>query len=484
MKILYWLKNFFSIDKIVRIFSLFFIMVAVLIFFAFSLRSLAYPYILDYGEGHTLNYSVLLREYGNYFIDINSYPYIHAAYPPVFPFLVFIIMKFFGASFFIGRIISFFSTIGTILILYKLFYFECREKINSFIVSSLFIAPYFVIQWAALARVDMLAIFFSIFGLYLYYVYGKKNSPLRFLSVIFFILAIFTKQNAIAAPLSIILEKIFKDKGEALRFSLLYAIPTLLLFVFFNYKTQGQFYLHLVPYLKSIVPVQFYLLPQHYQNFFRIFPFFLFLIITNLVLWRKYKLFLWYFFLNSIFFFTSANTGANVNHSMELYLSLLISAGFTFMYILQKIKDQGVYKILIYSFFIQILLLFPLNNLLDIIWFPLVPAGYGRRLAINYYLRQNGKGPILSEDFGHLVLSDIPAQYESYAMMMLAQNRKWNTSPLLQDCNEKKFKLVIAGWRILKIEGVEECLEKNYELVDVLKTLDDKEIEYQIYLPK
>ena len=96
---------------IARVLVITLIMLNVVVFLTHSARTIFYPYPVNFSEGQTLGLSILLQQKGNYFFDINDLPFMHGAYPPVYPLIVLFFINIFGVTLTIGRIISFLSTI-------------------------------------------------------------------------------------------------------------------------------------------------------------------------------------------------------------------------------------------------------------------------------------------------------------------------------------------------------------------------------------
>jgi hypothetical protein len=86
---------------------------------------------------------------------------------------------------------------------------------------------------------------FTVLGVYLV----VKNKMLW--AVPAFVLAVFTKQSYIIAPLVVILYLLLKDRKKALEFVCLMVVSVLVPFIVINWGTQGEFYRHII-----IFPIQ------------------------------------------------------------------------------------------------------------------------------------------------------------------------------------------------------------------------------------
>ena len=111
-------------------------------------------------------------------------------------------------------------------------------------LAGLALCPWFVQTWGPLARVDMLAIFFSIAGLLAF----RRGARLGLVFTLFW-LAFFTKQNALLAPAAVLLS--MPASGPPRRFAAAppaSSLPLAALFGLLVLATHGEAYRHLVTY--------------------------------------------------------------------------------------------------------------------------------------------------------------------------------------------------------------------------------------------
>jgi hypothetical protein len=176
-------------------------------FIQHAMQSIQYPFGLEYGEGIVWQQALLIpgpRMYG----DINHFPFIVYNYPPVYHLAVRALAATGLDMLVAGRSISLLSTIVIGLVCARLAYMATPERLQrparlagaTMAGLSVFsCVP--VIQWSALMRVDMLAVALSFAGLWLIMTSIERPSHL-YLGLLLFLLAIFTKQTSIAAPLA------------------------------------------------------------------------------------------------------------------------------------------------------------------------------------------------------------------------------------------------------------------------------------------
>ncbi len=179
------------------------------------------PWSRDYGEGCVLGMAQLLAERGSYFPDLADYPFLVANYPPVFIGIVALGQKLLGPSLAFPRLLGFVATLGVMIALYRGLRAFVPDRATAAVFASLFALPWFVTTWAGLARVDTLAIFFSLAGLAIVLRHGA--SPSAWPALVCFWLAFFTKQNALLAPAAVALELLLARDRRFARVLLAYA---------------------------------------------------------------------------------------------------------------------------------------------------------------------------------------------------------------------------------------------------------------------
>ncbi len=208
-----------------------------------TLRS---PWSRDYGEGCTLAMAQLLAERGNYFPDLVDYPFLVANYPPAFISLVALTQKVLGPSLFVPRFMALVATLGLLAVLFDTLRWMLGARAPALAFTVLFVMPWFVTTWAALARVDMTAILLSLAGLSIVLRRGTGAGAWPALPLLW--LAFFTKQNALLAPAAVLLDLGLARDRRFLRVLAAYALPLAALFGLLVLATHGGAWRHLVVY--------------------------------------------------------------------------------------------------------------------------------------------------------------------------------------------------------------------------------------------
>src|SRR5262249_40632224 len=143
---------------------------------------IAFPFVVDYGEGIVWQQALLIpgsRMYG----DITQFPYIVFHYTPVYYLVVRAIVAIFGADpLAAGRGVTLAATpviaalAGAIAFTAMRGIVSTKARVVGAILAGLMVFTYQPVQaWAVMMRVDMLAISFSIAGVYLAIIAGQRT---------------------------------------------------------------------------------------------------------------------------------------------------------------------------------------------------------------------------------------------------------------------------------------------------------------------
>ncbi len=215
--------------------------------------AIGYPFGLDYGEGIVLQQALLLggpHSYG----DIAQQPHIVTNYPPLY-LVVVRLAGMAGADLLAaGRIVSVLSTLAIVAMVFVAVRTmvgetaDARARTVAALLSALLalcVTP--VAHFAPLARVDMLAVALSLGAMLL----GAHSagSPWRLQgAVVLAVLAVFTKQTAIAAPVALVGALLLTRPRDAVVAALSGIGLGLVVMAVGHVLTDGGFLRHLILY--------------------------------------------------------------------------------------------------------------------------------------------------------------------------------------------------------------------------------------------
>ncbi len=217
-----------------------------LYFFASILPRLKYPFALDICEPFSLNRGLTLAKGQAIYKNIETFPFFLANYPPFYEGFLQFFLDQSHPSYFPGRLVAFLSQILLHLWIFGILYFLTKKKSIAFLGAflPLFSASFWI--WSGLHRVDFTGLCWNFLGIF---VFLKSRDWKRWLSLLFFIIAGYTKQVFLVAPLSCALYLYFwENRKLALLYLLIYITLGGLVFTWLNFSTRGYFAHHTLLY--------------------------------------------------------------------------------------------------------------------------------------------------------------------------------------------------------------------------------------------
>ncbi|MCX6032330.1 MAG: glycosyltransferase family 39 protein [Chloroflexi bacterium] len=212
------------------------------------MRAVGFPFGLDYGEAPLADQAArVLAGQTLYKANLNEPPYVITNYGPLYPTAIALVSRVTGRPLLTaGRIISICAALLCTLLI-DLFALKLTgDRLAGALAATLFLGNPLVIYWSSLARVDLLALCFSLSALYILY---RRPRSWRWLgvAVALMIAAIYTRQTAIfAVPLAGAVWLWHIAPKRSLVFLVALSVIGLALYGIANLATAGGFYLHTV----------------------------------------------------------------------------------------------------------------------------------------------------------------------------------------------------------------------------------------------
>jgi hypothetical protein len=422
------------------------------------------PWSRDYGEGCVLGMAQLCAERGNYFADLDTYPFLVSNYPPVFIGLTALAQKAFGPSLLAPRLLALVATLALLAVLYALLRRLLDDQWPALAMTALFVMPWFVTTWAALARVDMAALLFSLAGLAVVARHGV--TPRAWPALVVFWLAFFTKQNALLAPAALLLDLLLaRDRrlGPAL---VAFSLPLAVLFAALVLATHGAAWRHMVPYTAA-ADYEWDRMGQSYVHLAVLTGPLLAVIAAALSAVPKALLggagrpYLLYFLLNLANFATIAKSGAAQNYFIEPWLATLLVAAVSLRALAERFAPLRPWWPA--ALFLAAAVANYAYPSLDRLPQALRRPDRAHEFAALTRLVRETPGPILSENLTVLVVNRRPVLLEPYGILMITKHGLFQPDVLVRDCEGGRFPLVVTEHRMWEIPGFGECLERRYQ---------------------
>ncbi|HEY8151399.1 MAG TPA: hypothetical protein VIK51_20995 [Vicinamibacteria bacterium] len=166
-------------------------------------RAIAFPYPVDYAEGPLIDQVMRLSRFEGIYPPLSGHlPHTIANYPPVYPLLQVPLAWLFGPALWYGRALSLLGALATAALIARVLLVTTGDRFASLAAGATFLSLPYVVAWAALVRVDCVALALSWSGLALITPLAARRRS-RFVAACLFVLAAFTRQSyVLAAPLA------------------------------------------------------------------------------------------------------------------------------------------------------------------------------------------------------------------------------------------------------------------------------------------
>ncbi len=450
---------------------------------SFQIEALAFRYPLDYGEAPLVNQAMQLNA-GNpiYQQSLQQPPYTIANYPPVYVGLMAVFEKIFGPAFWYGRLISSLSAIGSAAMIFLILASRSNNWKIALIASLLFFNMPYVVGWSTLARIDHLALFFALTGLFLIF---RIKSHLRLinsdmiLGSVFLVLAIFTRQSyALAAPFAGFLYLLHKDWRRAAVLTGLVGGISLVFFLLINFLTEGGFYFNIVT--ANINPFGMERLFNNFRNFFEISPFLCIFAVLGIVLlikaidgWPMLIGFAVGGFLSAV---TIGKIGSNVNYFLEFAAGLSLLVGFGLVILRRLPLRMGTTTLLCTALFLMAWQGARFINVVDEETRGTLDSRQEviEELAdLEALVAENSDQPILADEYmGMITLNDESLYLQPFEITQLVIGGLFDQHILIEEIEKEKFSLILLqedSWWVHALQErwtpeMLEAIRANYRL--------------------
>jgi len=462
------------------------------------------PYPAEYGEGVVYNLCYRMSEGKRIYDPVDRMPYIHTPYTPLYFFVASSLMRLTAASPLTCRLVSLLCAFGIVAVAFLLI-FEGTRSMTGALFFSLFLysSPYFF-EWSPLLRVDSMGIFFSLTGLLLA-TYIRRSETFLYLSLLFFLCGVMTKQSLFAAPISVAIYLFLVDRRKAFKFLFLLAGCVASLYLLLQFVTGGNFYFHairsnIIPYdLSSAISALGMTITAYYGIMSLA-------AISFVSAWMKGKVthIHIYLILSFIAALSIGKAGGANNHLLEFVIAGAINAGFSFKYFLERSSKsrREVILIPIVLLLAQVISLYFIDTSITnkmskgslgskkkpVAWSPYNQSKVPEydRLDVKQYQEisryiKGIAGPILCENVGLLTVNGKEVYFQPFQFKHLAEIGLFDEGRILSMIEKGEFSLIIltkgsikAGSSWLYSDKIIDAIWRNYAPINTIG-------EYEIY---
>ncbi len=451
-------------------------------------EGLRFPYQLDAEEGFLVNQAFLLSQGKSIYQPIQESPYLVGTYAPIYPGLNAIALRLSPPSshyLLSGRMISLLSWAGILGLMFILVYQKTRNVLLALLAPLLFTITYDLYEWLPYYRVDLLAIFFSLFGLTLIALTNTKLG--RILAICAFVLAVYTKQSQLAAPLSCCLFLLLQDYRRGLRFIGNLLAPIVLIFILLIAFTRGEYYNHTVLYNANIF--DFFQLKAMLKHLVRfngallatgglICLYALASIIVPLLgrtrilpssepdggpedtpigainVLKRLDPITIYFLVSVLSLIGLAKQGAATNYLLEPHIAISLFLCIRLGDFITRAASQAAApgRLMMYVLLVALLYTHAINlhQKRPILFYPHNPDLTDmKKASVVLNTVQEHPGDVLSEFPIFNIMAGKQVLFHPFIMSQLAREGKWNQAPFVRDIREQRFDLVITTQNIM-----------------------------------
>jgi hypothetical protein len=448
--------------------------VALVTWLRYGWTALAFPYPLDYGEGPLLDQAVALSRFEPiYRVNLTVPPYTVANYPPLYVVAQTPFVWLFGPAFWYGRLISLLGALATALFIGLTICALSGDRMASLFGGAIFLAVPYVVNWAPLSRVDMLALALSWAGLY---AVARRPTDGRMLcaGAVLLTAAIFTRQSyTLAAPLAAVVwlgQEYTWRRG--VRLALAVGGLTLCIGVLLEVLTQGGFVFNVVR-----ANVNEFLLWRVRWRFTELWTDMPFLVLGGvgyvLEAARQRLRSLWMAAAYLVGATGSAlaigKTGSNVNYLLELAAGLAFASA---LLLASQRQRRGLYGALTLLLALQIgaMVVWSQRPYRDWLHNKVAESSEVEQLL---HIVEGTRGPVLADEFmGLLPLAGRRIHLQPFELTQLARVGLWNDEPIVDAIRAQEFPTILIEDSPLRAQrwtpGMRDALEASYIPVEKL----------------
>jgi hypothetical protein len=439
------------------------------------------PYALDFAEGPLLGGSVRVAHGLSPYPPATELPYVINPYGPLPYYIAGLCVKLFGVSFTAPRILVIISGIWCAALIALLVHHWGGEPHVSLGFGLLYLSRQVMTDWLPLFRVDLIGLALSLTGLYLF------AKPRRwYLSIPFFVAALFCKFLLLSAPLACFLYSVFRKETRKASW---FAASSLALggmaFLWVQRETHGWFAFDTV-WTQALHPYSLRdaLNRAHGEL---ITNYFLVVLALALVYYLRSRpelsLPFIYLGLSFLTLLARGKLGAFTNYSLEWTAALCCCAGLAY----SSLRTPSAIRNFVSTLMPGALALMVVVNLHR----PDPDKGHTECRQAYQYVKDYPGRRILSENPGALVIAGKPSVVmEPFLWTQLIVHGGWPDTEIVDLIRSRQIDLVVLGSNVKDLsnrsvqdrwpKSVADAVEQNYRLVHTFNCTDAN----FVYLPE
>ncbi len=234
-----------------------------------ALRSVLFPYAVDYGEGAMLWFTTELARGHSIYPPPPGPPFDPSNYPPVAVLMTAAMTFLYDNALFWGRALNVAAGVVVAVLVARMARVETGSRAAALLAAGLFLGSTFVYHWLPLYRVDLIGLGFAFAGIFCVWRWERERREATFgkgrpgveresamdgsasnakrsgfdvnlvLALVFFLLALYTKHSLLFAPASAVVAIFLREKRTAIVFAVVLGAVGGAIFVALEVLTQG-----------------------------------------------------------------------------------------------------------------------------------------------------------------------------------------------------------------------------------------------------
>jgi hypothetical protein len=454
-----------------------------------------FPFQIDDSEGVILSGAQWLSQGVSIYTPVRPDLFISAPYTPIYYVLNALAIGVMGVTFKAGRALSLLSAVLAGVMIYRIVLHETRNRLAALVGVGTFGGMSLVAVWAVRVKPDLMGVALSLTGVYLALEWsgsaGKgrgwlKGSWLIYASAVVLVLAFYTKQTLLAAPLAVFIWLLVSHRWLAAKFAAVYLGCVGVAFLALNLSSGGGFFEDVVGFHGHFALVHYLdMWGEFAQSYW---PLLLLTVafIAVSVWWRRSRLIAIYALAAFVFAAQVGTYGGSHNHFLEVAAVFSLSAAVLFGLAQEKARGWRWSGALTTLGVLGFLAVSSFQTPGWLAWeyrAPTTSQWEGLQNVASYVT--NYPGEVFSDNIGILLVAGKPVRYtDPYTMMDAARRGTWDESGLVREIEQKKFSLIVL-WTNVEVDGnkpwdisqaVYEAIRQNYQI-------DQKNVLF-IYRPK
>ena len=401
---------------------------------ATAIQWIPYANQIDYGEGYNM-YITKLWANGGWNWDISQEPYLTLMYGPIFFMIMKPLINTFGLSFEIGRAVMAIATVISCVFCGLIVYQISKRKLLAAFAGLLPLVHPIVRDWGVQARVDPLAIMFSIIGIW--WMIRFEKSRWFWATPLFLVASFYTKVNIVGVIAAVIFLVLCGNWRRMLAFSSICAGLTFIPLIAFRPLFDHMFTYNNQPMWQNIIAMK---LPDVLMF---VVPIIGILLVATMYTRKRFKTLPCIWMITAI---VTANVlllkhGSSTNYYIESIYTVSTCAVLSIPMLAEYAKKHLQWQ----SAAVWIIAIMTIPTLspsnLHIIPFP--NTEYTRAVSEVQAIIADTKEPIPTENAGAVVMAGKDLLIEPLLFTRLANTGMWDESTYVDDVKNQRFDYLV-----------------------------------------